>query len=56
MLISKMEAPSMQVKPNSNSAFLFDRTAFILEAINEIEEPKARIVDPAILSDILYLT
>lgn len=49
---SKIAAPKIAVKPNSNSLGLFNNTAFILEAIKEIEEPNARIVDPANLSEI----
>ena len=51
-----MDAPSIQVRPSSNSARLFERTAFMLEAINDIDELRANIVEPARRSDILYLS
>jgi membrane glycosyltransferase len=52
---SKIAAPKIAVMPNSNSVGLLTKTAFIFEAINEIEDPKAKIVEPASLSEIWYL-
>ena len=52
---SNIAAPIIAVNPSSNSLGLFFITPFILDAIREIEEPKAKIVDPANLSEIWYL-
>ncbi len=49
---SKIAAPKMAVRPNSNSLGLLSKTAFIFEAIKDIEDPKAKIVEPASLSEI----
>lgn len=49
---SNNAAPIIPVNPNSNSFGLSIITPIILVAIKEIEEPKARIVEPANLSEI----
>ena len=52
---SNIAAPKIPVSPSSISSILLRRTAFIFEEMRLILDPRAKMVEPASLSDILYL-
>ena len=52
---SNIAPPTIPLRPSSNSSGLFNNTEFMFDAISLIDDPNARIVAPASLSEILYL-